>query len=68
VATIPFNSKRKKATCALIENVGGQKIIRVYVKGAPEFVIGLCNQYLLENGQISNLSEEKKEQILSGVI
>jgi len=64
VATIPFNSKRKKATCALIENIEGQKKSRAYVKGAPEFVIGLCNQYLLENGQISQLSEEKKEQIL----
>jgi len=67
VATIPFNSKRKKATTAIVlpEN---ENVVRVFVKGAPEIVLDLCNTYLGSNGSAEELSSYKKDDIMKSVI
>ena len=49
VASIPFNSKRKKATAAVILP-GNEENVRVFVKGAPEFMIDICTAYINESG------------------
>ena len=45
---IPFSSSRKRATSA-VRNSHSKKV-SVFVKGAPEIVIDLCDRYLAENG------------------
>jgi len=40
------------STRLIIEQFEPTKIIRIYVKGAPKFVIDLCNKYFKENGEI----------------
>lgn len=54
VAQIPFNSKRKKATCALVLP-GDEQTVRIFVKGAPEFMLSLCTDYFDVNGNVTNL-------------
>ena len=42
---IPFSSDRKRMTVAY-ELPGGEGIVRVVVKGAPEYIIPLCTKEL----------------------
>lgn len=67
VAQIPFNSKRKKATTAVVLP-DNENIVRVFVKGAPDFVLDLCSQFIGASGQAEYLSNEKKDEIISYVI
>lgn len=50
---IPFSSDRKMMTTAyqLKEN---PDVVRVYVKGAPEKIVKLCNSQLIDNAQAFN--------------
>ena len=50
VFTIPFSSKRKRATTAV--SMDGGNRIRVFCKGAPEIVIEKCENYIGENGAV----------------
>jgi magnesium-transporting ATPase (P-type) len=50
---IPFSSSRKRATSA-IQNPR-TKNVSVFVKGAPEIVIDLCDRYIGENGEEEDL-------------
>lgn len=47
---IPFNSKRKRATCAVRHPTQKGKI-RVFVKGAPEIVIESCDFFIGQSGK-----------------
>ena len=46
---IPFNSARKRA-CTAINHPDKPGTIRVFVKGAPEMVIELCDQFIDADG------------------
>jgi len=50
---IPFSSSRKRATAAV--NNPRLKEVSVFVKGAPEIVIELCDTYYGKNGEIVDL-------------
>lgn len=50
VASIPFNSKRKKATTAIVLPETNNTVVRVFVKGAPDFVLDLCDTYIGAGG------------------
>ncbi len=63
---IPFSSSRKRATSA-VRNPRSKKV-SVYVKGAPEIVIDLCDRYLGENGKEEDLDQEKKDEIISKIV
>ena len=67
VASIPFNSKRKKASAAIIlpEN---ENNVRIFVKGAPEFMLDICTSFINESGSTQHLSESKKDEIKNEVI
>jgi len=41
---IPFNSARKRASTVL-EDPENRNIVHVFVKGAPEIVIDICEHY-----------------------
>lgn len=59
VASIPFNSKRKKASTAIILP-GNEQYVRIFVKGAPDFMLDICSNYLGQNGNSYHLSHEKQ--------
>lgn len=56
---IPFSSKRKLMSTLCLYN--GKKT--VFVKGACDFLLKKCS-FVMENGQIVQLSEDKKRKIL----
>jgi magnesium-transporting ATPase (P-type) len=64
---IPFNSARKRA-CTAINHPDLPNTVRVFVKGAPEMVIELCDQYFDVNGEAQELGHTKKEYILNSII
>ena len=63
---IPFSSSRKRAT-AVIRNprTGG---VTVFCKGAPEIVMEFCDKILAENGNETDLSDDRKQEIIDTVI
>lgn len=64
---IPFNSGRKRA-CTALRHPTKADTVRVFVKGAPEMVIELCDRYFDANGQEKELNHSKKEQIVNGIV
>ncbi len=64
---IPFNSERKRA-CTAIRHPDDQSKVRIYLKGAPEIVMDYCSSYVNDDGEASNLNQEKKVDILQNVV
>ncbi len=64
---IPFNSARKRASTVL-EDPNDRNKIHVFVKGAPEIVIDICNKFLDQSGNHADLTQEKKEFILKEIV
>ena len=60
--SIPFNSSRKKQTTAILLPED-ENIVRVFVKGAPDFVLEDCNKYINASGQAVELTSDKKKEI-----
>ncbi|MFD1687058.1 cation-translocating P-type ATPase [Halobellus litoreus] len=58
IREIPFSSERKRMS-VIVDN--GEPI--AYMKGAPETVLERCDS-VLEDGDISELTEEKRQEIL----
>ena len=52
---IPFNSARKRA-CTAVRHPTKPDTVRVFVKGAPEMVVELCDKYFDKNGVEQELS------------
>jgi len=46
---IPLNSKRKRA-CTAVHHPTKEGLVRVFVKGAPEIVMDLCESYFDKDG------------------
>ncbi|MBL7159397.1 cation-translocating P-type ATPase [Candidatus Microgenomates bacterium] len=61
LAEIPFDSKRKRMTTIHPDPKWGGYV--AYVKGAPDIIIGLCQQ-VVEDGQMRPLTDEKRQRIL----
>lgn len=61
VNEIPFTSERKRMTT--IHTVPEGDKLAVIMKGAPEVVVSRCS-YVLENGEVKKLNEEKVAEIL----
>ena len=59
VFEIPFDSERKMATSVVLHN--RTKKPRVFVKGAPEFVIEKCTHVLASEGTLLEFSKELKD-------
>lgn len=58
--TFSFNSAKKRSTCVHFRN---DHSVRLYVKGASEWVLKDCHAYLDQNGQKVIMSEKKRLQI-----
>ena len=61
LAEIPFDSERKRMTTIHPDPKWGGYV--AYVKGAPDIIIGLCQQ-VIEDGQERPLTAEKRRRIL----
>ena len=61
LAEIPFDSERKRMTTFHPDPRYGDYV--AYMKGAPDIVLGLCNQ-VLEDGSIRPLTAERRDNIL----
>jgi P-type Ca2+ transporter type 2C len=55
-----FNSSKKRST-ALVHRSDGS--VRLYVKGAPEWLLTDCTFYLKQDGTLGNMSPGKKKEI-----
>ena len=53
-ASIPFDSKYKMSFAAI--NIHSQGVVRIFGKGAPDFLIGHCTTVLNEEGKTDELS------------
>jgi magnesium-transporting ATPase (P-type) len=64
--TVPFSSLRKRMTTVVKQDNGK---IRLFIKGTPAKILPFCNYYY-NDGDLSRLTDEKREEILSaeGVI
>jgi Ca2+-transporting ATPase len=60
-AEIPFDSERKRMTTFHPDPRYGDYV--AYTKGAPDVVLGLCNQ-VLEDGCMRSLTDERRRNIL----
>lgn len=60
----PFNSTRKRMS-TIIENATGKGGYdkRMFIKGAPEYLIPTCNRYIDENGTVQSLTDNVKGSI-----
>ncbi|MGD2205556.1 MAG: cation-translocating P-type ATPase [Anaerolineae bacterium] len=61
IAEIPFDSERKRMTTFHPDPRYGGHV--AYMKGAPDVVLGLCNQ-VLEDGMMRPLTAERRRNIL----
>lgn len=61
IGEAPFDSGRKMMS-VVVKDVDGD--YEQFTKGAPDVVIGLCT-YVYDNGQVVELTDERREQILA---
>lgn len=61
--SIPFGPVRKRQV-EVVRPYKGCEYVRVVVKGAPEYVMKYCTQILGPDGEIRDLDEDEKKQIL----
>lgn len=67
ISSIPFNSKRKRATAVLL-HPDQPDTVRVFCKGAPEIVMNHCGFYIDQSGNAAPLDEATKASILNDVV
>ena len=56
---IPFNSNRKRMMTAVKIQMNGEEIVRVVVKGAPEYVIPMCRTRLTDQMDVEEMDEDE---------
>lgn len=61
--SIPFGPVRKRQV-EVVRPYKGCEYVRVVVKGAPEYVLKHCTQILGSEGEINQLDEDEKKQLL----
>ena len=59
LVSFPFSSEKKRSSCVV--DVNGSN--RLFVKGASEIILGLCDNYIDENMTTHDLSEEFKQSL-----
>lgn len=55
-----FNSSKKRSTCIIRRSDGS---VRLYCKGAPDWVLNDCSHYLNADGKSLPMTPEKRKQI-----
>jgi len=62
--TIPFSSQRKRAT-NVIKNPYNPGQVRVYVKGAPDMCIQLCDKMVGGDGESIDMDDNLRDEIVN---
>src|SRR5215475_8884649 len=62
IAEIPFTSERKRHTTVHINRATPEKL-HVFVKGAPELLLGKC-EYVWHKGEVVRLTDESRAALL----
>ncbi len=65
--SVPFDSTRKRMTTAL-QHPTTESLVRVYVKGTPEYILENCVTFLARDGGAEDLDEHKRKQWLDRTI
>ena len=66
LASIPFDSDYKfMATFHEMKGAGGEPVVRAYVKGAPDVVLGRAPYALMPDGSIRALSDDDRRLVLA---
>ncbi len=65
--TIPFDSERKKSLVA-IQRPENPQMVRIFVKGAPEFMLEVCTKYMTGEHSTADIDQEKKNHIINDII
>jgi len=66
VASVPFDSDYKfMATFHLMSGAGGRPVVRAYVKGAPDVVLGRSSSARMEGGRAESLTGEMRAKVLA---
>lgn len=67
ICIIPFDSQRKKSLTAITRPEDPQ-MVRIFVKGAPEFMLEVCSQYMTGEESSQTLDQHLKDEIIKNVI
>lgn len=62
IKELPFDSERKRMSKIFRSNLDNKT--GVYVKGAPDLILDICNE-IVENGKIRRITPDDKEKILN---
>jgi Ca2+-transporting ATPase len=66
VAEVPFDSEYKfMATFHQVKNERGEEVVRCFVKGAPDVLIGLGGSYLVPGGGAMPITDENRHLALA---
>eukprot|EP00051_Salpingoeca_urceolata_P005163 m.70822 g.70822 ORF g.70822 m.70822 type:complete len:1076 (-) comp14099_c1_seq1:169-3396(-) len=65
IEKFPFSSKKKRMSTLIRSRAGDEKIL--HVKGASEVVLGLCTQYINEQGDIVDLDEGHRAELVARI-
>jgi magnesium-transporting ATPase (P-type) len=57
---IPFGPVRKRQVVAVKMDKNGGDTVRVVVKGAPEYVLAKCDQYITWEGDEEDMTESMR--------
>lgn len=64
IASIPFDSEYKfMATFHAMQSSGGEPVIRAYVKGAPDVILGLSSDGRMPDGSARELNPDDRKKI-----
>lgn len=65
ICNIPFDSQRKKSLTAVQMSNG---MVRIFVKGAPEFMLEVCSKYMVGEVETADMTAFTKDDIINKVI
>lgn len=66
-AVIPFSSQRKRSVTA-VRHPENDNLVRVYVKGAPEFIVSKCSRTFDIDGKQTQLTDIESNYILQDIL
>jgi Ca2+-transporting ATPase len=65
IASIPFDSDYKfMTTFHEMTGRGGNRVIRAYIKGAPDVILSRCSYGLMPDGSAIRLTDEMRKKVL----
>lgn len=65
LVTIPFSTIRKRSVVAM--RLPDSDIVRIYVKGAPEYIVGRCTKTFEVDGSKINMADEQISYIYEDI-